>query len=190
MNPRTLYIAFMEDLAKRHVDIAHDPASKSTTRFFLELDYEKLLGWNEPQNKGWNLVLMGFETQSDDNRHGRRVEKVSCIFDILKHSKGDDPVALQLLYDQAREIGEEVLIRAREMQDDPCSAIDAGQVSDGITIPYSFRMGTKRTIEVGPRWNNYFGYRFDIELMLDAGVKAASTGAKWRSLTGDPEPTP
>lgn len=182
MNPRTLYIAFMEDLAKRHVDIAHDPAAKATTRFFLELDYEKLMGWNEPQNKGWNLVLMGFETAMDDNRHGRRVEKVVCIFDILKHHKGDDPVALQQLYDQARAIGEELLIRAREMQDNPCAAIADGHVSEDIEIPYSFRWGGKRTIEVGPRWNNYFGYRFEMDLLVDAGVKAASDPDKWREL--------
>jgi hypothetical protein len=180
MNPRTLYIAFFEDLAKRHADIRHVAGSKATQRFFLELDYGKLMGATEPSNLGWNLVLMGFETVMDDNRHGSRMEKVVCLFDVLKHVKAaaDGPM-LQAVYDQAREIGEELLIRAREMQDNPCAAIAAGHVSEDVEIPYSFRFGGKRTIEVGPRWDNFFGYRFQLDLLIADGVKKASTDAKW-----------
>jgi hypothetical protein len=176
MDPRTQYIAYMEDLAKRHADIAHNPASKASTRFFLELDYEQLMGWTEPSNLGWNMVLMGFETVMDDNRHGGRVEKVVCLFDILKHVKRtDDPDELQATYTAAREIGEEILVRMREHQDNPCTA----DVSAGIVVPYSLQWAGKRTIEVGPRWDNYYGYRFNVDLLVDQGVKRASTPEKW-----------
>ena len=176
MDPRTQYIAYMEDLAKRHADIAHNPASKATTRFFLELDYEQLMGWTEPQNTGWNLVLMGFETVMDDNHRNRWVEKVVCLFDILKHVKRkDDPAELQATYTQAREIGEEILARMRDHQADPCNAA----VSAGIEVPYALQWNSKRTIEVGPRWDNYHGYRFTVDLLMDQHVKRSSDPAKW-----------
>lgn len=180
MNPRAVYIAFFEDLARRHADIAHSSASKNTQRFFLELDYEKLMGATAPNNLGWNLVLMGYETNMNDNRHGSRMENVVCIFDVLKHVKAAaDGAALQAVYDQARDIGEELLIRAREMQDDPCAAIADGHVSEDVEIPYSFRFNGKRTIEVGPRWDNFYGYRFSLDLLMEGGVKTESDPTKW-----------
>jgi len=175
MDPRTQYLNYMEDLAKRHADIAHVPG-RTTGRYFLELDYEQLMGHTEPSNLGWNMVVMGFETAMDDNKHGGRVEKVVCIFDILKHVKAKgDPAELQATYTQAREIGEEILIRMREQQDNPCLA----DVSAGIVVPYSLQWGAKRTIEVGPRWDNFYGYRFSLDLLMDQGVKKKSTPAKW-----------
>ena len=171
MNPRKQYIDYWRDLARRNVDIAHDPSSKATTRFFLELDYEKLMGWNEPNNTGWNLVLMGYETTGWDNRHGRKVEKVSCVFDVLKHVKADDPVLLQETYDKAREIGEELLVRFQEHTDNPCGAV----LSAGVEVPYAVDFQGKQAIEVGPRWDNYFGYRFSLPVLMDKYVKRAST---------------
>lgn len=177
MDPRTQYIAYFEDLAKRNVDIAHTPAVKGGTRFFLELNYEKLMGWNEPQNTGWNLVLMGYETKMHDNQRARRVEKVVCVFDILKHCKTDDATALQLVYTTARQIGEELLLRFKEHTENPCAAA----VSSGIVVPYALDWNSKQTIEVGPRWNDYFGYRFSVDVMMDEYVMKASDAAKWRT---------
>lgn len=174
-DPRTDYIAYMEDLAKRNVDIAH---KASDVHFFLELDYEAIMGGSEPRNTGWNMVLMGYETASDDNKHGRRIEKVVCIFDILKHSKADDPVALQTVYTEARAIGEELLTLMAEQCKNPCDA----QVSTGIVVPYNVLLGTKKTIEVGPRWDNYFGYRFAVDVLQDTGVQQRSTASKWTSI--------
>lgn len=176
MDPRTQYIAYLEDLAKRNVDIAHTPATKGGTRFFLELNYEKLMGWNEPANKGWNMVLMGYETKADDNRRARRVERVVCVFDILKHAK-NDPVELQEVYTAARAIGEELLQRFKEHTENPCDA----EVSAGIIVPYSIDLGSKQTVEVGPRWNDYYGYRFSVDVMMDEYVMQASDPAKWRT---------
>lgn len=173
VDPRTAYISYMEDLARRNADIHHVPGV--TQRFFLELDYEVILGWEEPDNTGWNMVLMGYETSSDDNRHGRRIEKVACIFDILKYCKADDRAALQAVYRDARLIGEEILAHMKEHCDDPCSAV----VSAGIIVPYAVKMGSKKTIEVGPRWDNYFGYRFSVDVLQDAEVQKPSDPAKW-----------
>lgn len=182
MDQRTAYIGYWEELAKRNVDIQHRPASKATTHFFLELDYEKIMGYTEPNNLGWNLVLMGYETQMDDNHHGRQVEKVICIFDVLKHCKADDPALLQATYTQAREIGDELLARLKEHQKNPCDAFADDELTAGITIPYSTVWNSKRSMEVGPRWNNYFGYRFTVDILMDEFVKSASDNAKW----GDP----
>lgn len=175
-DPRTAYIAYMEDLARRNADIQHVPGT--AIHFFLELNYEAILGWEEPDNTGWNMVLMGYETSSDDNRHGRRIEKVACIFDVLKYCKADDAVALQEVYKQARLIGEEVLARMKEHCDDPCNA----DISTGITVPYNVLLGTKKTIEVGPRWDNYFGYRFSVDVLQDEQVMQHSTPAKWLTI--------
>ena len=177
MDPRTAYIAYMEDLATLHVDIAHDSSTKAGTRFFLELDYEVILGWTEPQNTGWNLVLMGYETAMDDNRHGRQVEKVVCLFDVLKYCKADDPVALQATYTAARIIGEQLVARMHAAGKEPCDTL----ASPGITLPYRVHPGSKRTIEVGPRWDNYFGYRFSIDLLQDEDVQLQLDPAKWKT---------
>lgn len=176
MDPRTAFINYVEDLAKWNVDIRHTTAAP---RFFLELEYNKLHGPKEkPDNTGWNLVLMGFETITDDNRHGRAIEKVVMIFDILKHvSKALTADEFTAQYSQAREIGEEVLCRFEEHTKDPCEA----QVSDGITIPYSLVLGSKRTIEVGPRYDAFYGYRFIIDVLLDEHtvLKRPITPEKW-----------
>lgn len=174
MDPRTQLIAYVEDLAKRNADIAHSTANK---RFYLELSYNMLMGQKEqPNNTGWNVVMMGFESAANDNYHGRVVERVSLIFDILKHvGKSVDEAALHALYTQAREIGEEVLARFEDHTDDPCNAA----VSNGIVVPYSLRLDTKKTIEVGPRWDNFHGYRFSVDVLMDAYVKKASDPAKW-----------
>jgi hypothetical protein len=183
---RTDFFAYIEDLARRHVDIAHDPATKATKRFYLELDYEKLLGDTAPNNTGWNLVLMGYETSTDDNRHGRRVERITFIFDILKHVKQGDPTALQATYNQARIIGEELLAHMEQQQKDPCTAV----VSPDVLITYSLRMGTKRTTEVGPRWDHFFGYRFMADLLQEMPFRPTSAPDRWRLLGNEPEPEP
>ena len=174
MDPRTQLIAYVEDLAKRNADIAHSAANK---RFFLELDYNVLMGQKQqPDNQGWNLVMMGFESAANDNFHGRRVERVSLILDVLKHvGKGVDEVALHALYTTAREIGEELLARFEEHTKNPCNAA----VTAGIIVPYSLRLDTKKTIEVGPRWDNFHGYRFSVDVLMDAYVMKASDPAKW-----------
>lgn len=178
MNPRKQYIDYFEDLARRNVDIAHDPTSRASRRFFLELDYEKLMGWEAPNNTGWNLVLMGYETAGWDNRHGRKVEKVSCVFDVLKHAKNGDPELLQGIYDQAREIGEELLVRFDEHTNNPCDAV----LSAGVEVPYAVDFQGKQAIEVGPRWDNFFGYRFSLTVLQDKYVKRTSTPSRWRTL--------
>lgn len=176
MDPRTAFINYVEDLAKRNADIAHTTAAP---RFFLELVYNKLQGPKEkPDNKDWNLVLMGFETRTNDNGHGRAIEKVVMIFDILKHvSKGNTAEDLTAIYSTAREIGEEFLCRFEEHTKKPCDA----EVSAGITVPYSLVLGSKMTIEVGPRFDAMYGYRFSIDVLLDEHVKLkkASDPAKW-----------
>lgn len=178
MDARQQYIDYMEELARRHVEIAHDPSSVDTRRFFLETDYEQLMGANEPNNTGWNLVLMGYETKTDDNKHGRRVERVSCIFDILRHSSGQTLAHLQETYTLARLIGEEVLARMDKDMADPCEA----DLSPGILPPYSMRWETKRTLEVGPRWDNYYGYRFALDIMQDDQVMLTVDPLRWRSI--------
>lgn len=178
MTPRDQYIGYFRDLAMRHADIAHDPNDATKCRFYLELDYNNILGWTEPNNKGWNLVLMGYETNGWDNKHGRKVEKVTCVFDILKYAKAEDPAAQQAIYNQARDIGEELLVRFAEHTKNPCNA----DVSAGVVVPYAVDFQNKQTIEVGPRWNNYFGYRFSVNVLMDAYVKTASDPDKWLTL--------
>lgn len=172
MDPRQPFIDYIEDLAKRHAAIAHSATNK---RFFLELDYDKLLGDQRPDNTGWNLVLMGFETQQDDNKHARRVERVTFLFDILKHVPKGDPAALHAVYNDAREIGEELMIRFKEHTENPCDAA----VSEGITVPYSLLWQTKRTIETGPRFDHFYGYRFSADVLLDQYLKKASDPNQW-----------
>jgi hypothetical protein len=181
MDPRTDFFNYVEDLARRHVDIAHEPAVVGGKRFFLELDYEKLLGDTKPDNTGWNLVLMGYETSTDDNRHGRRVEKITFIFDILKHAPQGDPDALQAAYTEARIIGEELLARMEQDQKNPCDA----ELSEGIVVTYSLRMGSKRTTEVGPRYDNFYGYRFSVDLLQEMPFRPGATEGKWRTLDTD-----
>jgi len=178
MDPRSRFIQYIEDLARRSVDIAHEPNVKGGRRFFLELEHDRLLGATAPDNTGWNLVLMGYETATDDNRHGRRVEKITFIFDILRHVRQGDAAALHQAYSQARSIGEEFLIRMEEQQKEPCLA----QVSDGIEVTYSLRMGTKRTVEVGPRFDHFFGYRFAIDLLQEMPFRPASDPHRWRII--------
>lgn len=177
MDPRNDFIAYIEDLARRHVDIAHDPTTEAGRRFFLETEYEKLLGGRKPDNTGFNLVLMGYETSMLDNRHGRRIENVQLIFDILKHVPQGDYDTLTTTQSQCRAIGEELLNRMKEQQDDPCNA----DVSDGIVVTYRLQWKSKRTIEVGPRFDHFYGYRFMADLYQD-GISLASNPAKWRTL--------
>lgn len=175
MDSRTQFLAYMEDLAKRNSDIAHNRTTVASRRFFLETSYEQLMGDTEPNNKGWNMVLMGYETAMRDPKPGHTVEAVVCIFDILKAATDTKENTLQGIYRNAREIGEEILARFKEHTKFPCDA----EVSAGITVPYSLLMETKRTIEVGPRWTGYYGYRFSIDVLQDDFVKTASDPAKW-----------
>lgn len=177
MNPRNDFIRYVEDLARRHVQIAHEPGTDP--HFFLELSYEQLMGNTQPNNTGWNLVLMGYETATDDNKHGRRVERIVFLFDVLKHVPRGDVEALQATYDEARAIGEQLLARMEHDQKNPCDA----DVSEGIVITYSLRMGSKRTMEVGPRWDHYYGYRFQLDLLQEMPFRPEPDPAHWRSLT-------
>lgn len=178
IDPRTAFFAYIEDLARRNVDIAHEPDVAGGTRFFLELDYDKLLGDTKPNNTGWNLVLMGYETSTNDNRHGRRVERITFIFDIIRHVRKGDAIALQKSYTEARVIGEEYLAHMEQQQKNPCDA----EVSEGIDVTYALQMGSKRTVEVGPRFDNFFGYRFSVDLLQEMPFRPGSTAAKWRSI--------
>lgn len=187
MDPRTQLTTYLEELAARNQDIAHTPGAArgaNGRRFFLELSYEVLSGADEkPDSNGWNLVMMGFESNMDDNRHGRRIERVPLIFDVIRHvARADDEAAMQALYAEAREIGEEILIRFKEHTESPCAAEENGEVSDDALVPYALVWGSKRTIEVGPRYDAMHGYRFMIDVLMDAHVKQASTPAKWRAL--------
>lgn len=183
MDPRTQLITYLEELAARNVDIAHTPGAErgaNGRRFFLELSYDVLSGPDEkPDSTGWNLVMMGYESSMDDNKHGRRIERVPLIFDVIKHvSKANDEAAMQALYAEAREIGEELLIRFEEHTKNPCNA----QISSSALVPYSLVLGTKRTIEIGPRYDAMHGYRFMVDVLMDSHVKQASDAAKWRAL--------
>lgn len=177
MDPRADYINYIEDLARRFVPISHDPAG--TKRFFLEVDYDKLMGDSKPDNTGaWNLVLMGYETATNDNKHGRRVEVVSFIFDILKHVPRGDAATLNAVYADARALGEEFLAMMEWQQKNPCDA----EVSEGITIAYSLRMATKRTMEVGPRYDHFYGYRFLLDLMQEMDFRPEPNMENWRDI--------
>lgn len=187
MDPRTQLITYMEEMAARNVDIAHTLGAErgaNGRRFYLELSYDVLSGPDEkPDSTGWNLVMMGYESSMDDNKHGRRIERVPLIFDVIKHvSKVVDEVAMQALYAEAREIGEELLMRFEEHTKNPCAAFDAGAISSDALVPYSLVLGSKRTIEIGPRYDAMHGYRFMVDVLMDAGVKKASTPSKWRTL--------
>lgn len=187
MDPREQLITYVEEMARRNADIAHDPTTAATTRFFLELNYDKLQGANEkPNNTGWNLVMMGYETSASDNAHGskeRIMEKASLIFDILKHfPKSSTHAQFTAHFTKAREIGEELIIRFLEQCKDPCAAFTAGEISAAALVPYSILRGTKKAIEVGPRFDEFYGYRFAVDVLQDVGVKQASDPAKWTPL--------
>jgi hypothetical protein len=184
MDPREQLITYMAEMAKRNADIAHNPATAATTRFFLELNYNKLQGPNEkPNNTGWNLVLMGYESSADDNKHGRTIERVPMVFDILKHvSKSMTDAQFTAHFTAARLIGEELIVRIMEQCKNPCAAFDAGHISAASLVPYNILQGSKKTIEVGPRYDEFYGYRFAVDVLQDVGVKQASDPAKWIPL--------
>lgn len=173
---RTQYIAYMEDLAKRHVAIQHTDGAR---RFFLELDYEKLMGDHVMDPDTWNMVVMGYETSMDDNSHGRRVERITCIFDVLKHVPQGETELLNATYNEARIIGEEVLAKMEWEQKNPCDA----EVGAGIIITYSVRMGSKRTVEVGPRWDHFYGYRFSVDLLQETPFRPEPEVERWITPT-------
>jgi hypothetical protein len=178
---RTPYISYFEDLARRHAQIAHDPATESAHRFFLELDYGKLLG-GSPNNTSWNMVLMGYETDGIDNKHGERYERVTCVFDILKHVPDHDIENLQLTYAQARVIGREILDQC-QYHIDHC---EDRVLSEGIEPPYSIDWNSLRTIEVGPRYEDLFGYRFIVNILQETERIRVPQEDRWRSLPDDP----
>lgn len=177
MDTRNNYLAYMEELAKRHVDIAHNPADRSSTRFFLELDYEHLVGADKPNNKGWNMVVMGYESELHD-RGGRLEDHVVCLFDVIKHvPTGSKPPELQAVYSQAREIGMEILMQMEAHRLNPCAA----QLSDGVEVPYHFQLDGTKTIEVGPRFDGFYGYRFLSTIRMD-NVPRVPNPDKWQLI--------
>lgn len=181
MNPREQYIALFEDLAKRHVDINHQPAVANGGRFFVEPDYNVIQGGAKLYNAGWNLILEGFDGKVDDNRHGGTpiLEKVG--FSVLKHCKREDSAAQAAAYKDGWAIGWELLNHLRAVCANRHNAVANNWISAGVNIPQHIVTGSIQFLDVGPRFDQYYGQRFSVDMRVVCSLSYERTSNRWQT---------
>lgn len=182
MNPRSEYIALFEDLAKRNVDINHRPAEPNGSRFFVEVDFGVLMGGTKLFNTGWNLLVEGFDGRVDDNRHGSRPIYEKVGFSVMKHCKREDLAAQAAAYRDAWAIGWELLNHLRTICEQRGTAVDDGLISAGINIPLHILDGTISFLDVGPRFDQFYGQRFAFDMRMFCSLSYSRTPDRWQSI--------
>lgn len=182
MTPRQNFFAYFEDLAKRNVAINHRPASESTRRFFVENAEDTLLGASVPNNTGWNLVLLPFHGRIKDNGATYRPILPRLVFQVLKHVPQQDQDSLHAVFNEAFDIGSELILRIRKHAEQCNLGGDAAitHLSAGIDHPRNIDLTNVGFDEVGPRFDNFFGYVFQAELILDKNVAMEPDDDNWQ----------
>jgi len=183
MNPRAQLYLFYEDIAKRNVDVAHTPTDADGTRFFLEQEYNLIQGGGQLQNLGWNMLVEGYDGRDDDNRHSSNPLYVRGAFSILTHCEREDSAAHTAAYNAAFLIGWEILNHMDHVCQNRANAVSDDLLSAGINIPSHIIRKSIEFLDVGPRFDQYYGMRFQFDLRQHCDLSIERDPDKWRSLT-------
>ena len=183
MNPREHYFTLFEDLAKRNVDVAHATTTEDERRFFIEQEYNVIQAGGQLHNAGWNMLLEGYDGKVDDNGAGSTPLLLRTAFSILKHAEREDSAAHTAAYNGAWAIGWEILLHLRAVCENRAQAVANDWISAGVNIPSHVIGASIEFLDVGPRFDYFFGVRFSFDIRQHCDLPSARDPVKWRSLS-------
>ncbi len=181
MSARQDLINYFVDLAKRNVAINHTTAAR---RMWLETEAQTMVGTGivSPDNKDWNMVFGGYVTRGTDNAHGFQCTVAKVVFQVLKHAPKDAAVsALNVLYNDAHALGKAIINQIDAHTKGHCAAV----LSTGVKPPYKIDLNTVQAMEIGPRWDGFYGYEFALNIWQQNDAQEDVVSGEWQLLPGD-----
>ncbi len=155
------YISYFEAIARSHRQIAHSEQEKH----FCRMNIEEVISDLRSQLLYPALLLESFEGGIIDHLSDNFLDKQEGAFMILKQCHNDDFEMENLLLDECRQIGMDIISRMIKDRRDFLL-----QGFDPASVHYQ---------KVGPVFDNAFGYRFSFSIETAANASLQYRSERW-----------
>jgi hypothetical protein len=157
-------VYYFENLARLHKDIGHSDHEKHFFR--MEVD-EVLAGINRTDVKYPFLILEGYSYDFTDNKSDNLLKNRRGAFMLIDHvSDSSDFGAIQTVWENMEEIGDELLVRIKADKRNPLVAavrdfdfssveamLIANEIDGSYGIRFTYTLTSPRTNEIDPgKW--------------------------------------
>lgn len=157
-------VSYFETLARLHKDIGHTDTEKHFFR--MEVD-EVLAGINRTDVKYPFLILEGYSYDFTDNKSDNLLKNRRGAFMLIDHvSDSSDFGAIQTVWENMEEIGDELLVRIKADKRNPLVAavrdfdfssveamLIANEMDGNYGIRFTYTLTSPRTNEIDPtKW--------------------------------------
>lgn len=170
----TEYVNYFKTAAINHKVIAHNPP---TVNSFYRMDIEEVLNGLRTKLSSVSLILENPEVYTEDMLSDNRRKLWRGAFLIIKQAKRNDFDDEALVLNDTMEIGEEVLSK---MVNDAQKYRSNKSYTPAIG---GFDPNRVRYQKIGPIFDNYYGWRFEIEFNQPHKNGLRLDASKWNNET-------